>query len=80
MPRTRRGAAGVAAARAKADEYAASLASTIREIRAGGTTTLQGVDPPPHAHLARRQLELHHGQEAPAAPGRCAKAPPEILT
>jgi hypothetical protein len=42
MPRAR-GAAGLSAARAKADQYAASLASTIREIRAGGTTTLAGI-------------------------------------
>jgi hypothetical protein len=38
-----RGAAGVAAARAKADEYAASIAPIIREIRTGGTTTLGGI-------------------------------------
>jgi hypothetical protein len=43
VPRAKRGSAGLAASRAKADKYAASLAPIIQQIRAGGTTTLGGI-------------------------------------
>jgi hypothetical protein len=56
-PRAGKGSPAVAATRAKADAYAASLAPIIQEIRAGGITTLSGIA----RALTHRRVPLPRG-------------------